>query len=145
MYEIWKKQAMNELEIHEARKQAEENISDQLRELEAALSSIRSPGADSACVRVGGGGQDDRYLNNITARELLKENLKATRRAIRRVDQAINILTAEEQLILERFFIHPEKKAADRLAGDLHVDIKTVYFRRESALRKFTVAMYGKL
>lgn len=145
MYDIWKKQAMNELEMYEARKLAVENIPDQLRQLESALSSIRSPGADSVCARTGGGGQDDRYLNNITSRELLKDNLKQTVKAARRTEKALGVLSEEERMVLDRFYIHPEKKAADRLAGDLHLDVKTVYFRRDAALRKFTVAMYGKV
>ena len=144
MYDIWKKQAINELEMYEAKIQAQANISDQIRELEAALTSIRSPGADSECVRVGSAGKDDRYLNNITARELLKENLASTKKSIRRVERSLDIMSDEERIILRRFFIAPEKKAADRLAGDLRVDVKTVYFKRDAALRKFTVAMYGK-
>ena len=144
MYDIWKKQAMNELEMYEARKLAVENIPDQLRQLESALSSIRNPGADSVCARTGGG-QDDRYLNNITSRELLKDNLKQASKAARRTEKALGVLSEEERLVLDRFYIHPEKKAADRLAGDLHVDVKTVYSRRNAALRKFTVAMFGKV
>lgn len=144
MYDIWKKQAMNELEMYEARKMAVENIPDQIRQLESAMSSIRSPEADSPCARTGNAGQDDRYLNNITSRELLKDNLKQTSKAARRTEKALGVLNEEERLVLDRFYIHPEKKAADRLAGDLHVDVKTVYFRRDAALRKFTVAMYGK-
>lgn len=46
--------------------------------------------------------------------------------------------------LLDRFFIHQEKQAADRLAGDLHIDVKTVYRRKDDALCRFTVALYGK-
>lgn len=144
MYDIWKKQAINELEMYEANIQAQANIADQIRELEAALTSIRSPGADAECIRVGGNGKDDWYLNNITARELLRENLTATRKSVKRVERSLDVMNEEEKMILRRFFITQEKKAADRLAGDLRVDVKTVYFKRDAALRKFTVAMYGK-
>jgi hypothetical protein len=44
---------------------------------------------------------------------------------------------------LERFYIKPEKGAADRLASDLNLDVKTVYKRKDAALRHFTVSLYG--
>ena len=59
-------------------------------------------------------------------------------------DSALSLLNDEERLLLDRFFIHQEKQAADRLAGDLHIDVKTVYRRKDDALCRFTVALYGK-
>lgn len=145
MREIWKKQAMNELEMHEARKASIENITDQLRELEAEMTSIRSPGADSVSVRGGGGAKDERYLNNIVARDLLKSNLKAARRSVRAVEKAMAVLDEEERELLQRFFIRPEKEAVFDFADKFGIDRKTVYYRRESALKKFTIAMYNSM
>lgn len=144
MYEIWKKQTINELEKYEARKVAEENILDRLRELESAMTSIRSPGAGEVSAR-SGGSKDEKYLNNIVSRDLLKENLKTTRKATRRMDKALNVLTEEEREILERFFMKPEKEAAFTLADSLNIDRKTVYARREDALKKLTLALYGNV
>ena len=144
MYDIWKKQTINELEMYEPRKQAEKNLTDQLRELKSALTSIRSPGADAGQGKGGGVSTDERYLNNIVKQELLEENLKETRRALRRMGNAMTALTEEERYILDCFFINPEKEAAFNLADKLNIDRKTVYIRRESALRKLTIAMYGK-
>ena len=143
MREIWKTQAMNELEMHEARKASIENITDQLRELESELTSIRSPGADSVSVRGGGGAKDGRYLNNIVARDVLMANLKAARRSVRAVEKALSVLDEEEQELLLRFFIKPEKEAVFDFADKFGIDRKTVYYRRESALKKFTIAMYN--
>lgn len=143
MYDIWKKQAMNELEMYEARKQALINIPDQIKELEEKLTSIRSQTADSVSVKGGGGSRDDAYLNNIVARDRLQANLEEARRAVSRVSGALNILTAEEKMLLERFFVTREKSAADNLADELHIDRKTVYYRKDNALKKFTIAMYN--
>lgn len=145
MREIWKQQAMNDLEMYEARKKAVENISDQLRELEAEITSIRSPGADTASVRGGGGSKDSRYLNNIIARDRLKENLKDAKKTVRAVEKALSVMTSEERELLERFFINPEKEAVFDIADKFGIERKTVYSRRESALKKFTIAMYGGL
>lgn len=144
MYEIWKKQAMNELEMYAARKvAAEENIPDQIKELESQFSGIRSPAAGGVSVRGGGGRKDEQYLDNIVARDLLKENLKAAKRSIRRVEAALGALSKEEREILERFYIKQEKEAAFNMADELNVDRKTVYCRKDAALKKFATAMYN--
>lgn len=143
MYEIWRKQAVNELEMYEARKLAVVNISDQLRELEESFTGIRSPSADSACVKGGGRRKDEAYLNNIVTRDALKDNLKEARRSVRRVSAALGCLSEDEREILERFYIKPEKGVAFNMADELAVDRKTVYYRKDAALRKFTIAMFN--
>ena len=145
MREIWKMQAMNDLEMYEARKIAIENISEQLRELEAEMTSIRSPGAENNSGRGGESRKDNRYINNIVSRDQLKENLKEAKRNVRRVERAMTAMTGEEKDILKRFFIKREKEAAFDLADKLMIDRKTVYYRRELALEKFTIAMYNGL
>lgn len=144
VFDIWKKQAMNELEMYEARKQALINIPDQIRELEEKLTSIRSQTADSVSVKGGGGSRDDAYLNNIVARDQLQANLEEARRAVGRVTGALSILTQDEKEILERFFISPEKGVSFNMADEKSVDRKTVYRHRDTALAKFTIAMYGE-
>ena len=145
MREIWKMRAMNDLEMYEARKTAIENISEQLRELEAEMTSIRSPGAENNSGRGGESRKDNRYINNIVSRDLLKENLKEAKRNVRRVERAMKVLTDEEKDILKLFFIKREKEAAFDLADKLRIDRKTVYYRRDLALEKFTIAMYNGL
>lgn len=134
---------MNELEMYEARKQALINIPDQIRELEEKMTSIRSQTADSVSVKGGGGSKDDAYLNNIVARDQLKANLEEARRAVSRVSGALNILTDEEKEILERFYMSPEKGVSFNLADERNIDRKTVYRLKDTALAKFTCAMYG--
>lgn len=145
MREIWKMKAMNDLEMYEARKTAIDNISEQLRELEAEMTSIRSPGAENNSGRGGESRKDNRYINNIVSRDLLKENLKEAKRNVRRIERAMKVLTDEEKDILKLFFIKREKEAAFDLADKLRIDRKTVYYRRDLALEKFTIAMYNGL
>lgn len=134
---------MNELEMYEARKQSLINIPDQIKELEERLVSIRSAGADSVSVKGGVSGKDDAYLNNIVARDILSANLEEARRSVIRVGGALSILTAEEREILERFYMNPEKGVSFNMADELSIDRKTVYYRKENALKKFTIAMYN--
>lgn len=76
-------------------------------------------------------------------REELRLSLDQAREWVKRVEEGLAVLTPEERLVLDRFFIHPEKGAADRLAGDLHLDVKTVYRRKDAALLHFTISLYG--
>lgn len=143
MRDIWKDQVQNELELYEARKAAVTNIQEQIRELESQMTSIRSPGADTACGRSGGGSKDDQYLNNIVKRELLKQNLAGTKKALRRLERGMDCLDEDEMEILLRFFVDREKEAAFDMAEKLKIDRNTVYARRNAALRKLAYAMYG--
>jgi len=140
---IWKHEAIEKLKQYEVKCTALDNIPLEIRQRELGMESIRSADPDSFPVKGSGTSREDMMLNNIVHREELKESYSQTRMWVEAVDRALNTLTQEELLILERFYIHPEKKAADRLAGDLHVDIKTVYRRKDDALRRFTIALYG--
>lgn len=82
-------------------------------------------------------------LNNIVQREELERSLEQAKMWVALVEAGWEILTEEERLILERFYVHPERGAADRLAGDLSLDVKTVYKRKDAALRRFTISLYG--
>lgn len=119
------------------------NIPDQIKELEEKMASIRSQSADSVSVKGGGGTKEDAYLNNIVTRELLSANLEESRRAVSRVSGALSILTDDEKEALKRFYIDKERNAAFNLAEKWNVERKTVYPRKDAALEKFAIAMYG--
>ena len=139
---IWKNEAISKLKQYNAKKLALENIPLEIRQQYLALSSIRSSDPDSVPVR-GNSTREDAILNNMTYRAELEESYMQAQMQVSAIERALSILNPEEQLLLDRFFIHPEAKAADRLAGDLHMDVKTVYRRKDEALRTFTLALYG--
>ena len=82
-------------------------------------------------------------LNNIVHRQELDNALAQTKIWVDTVENALSVLNPEEYILLDRFYIHPERKAADRLAGDLHADVKTIYRWKDDAILKFTKALYG--
>lgn len=141
----WKNEAIEVLRNYEAKAQALKSIPERMSILKNSMSNIRSASADGTPVKGGGSGREDMLLNNLVEQEELKKSFLETRRWVKWVNGGLDVLTNEEKLILERFFILPEKGAAERLAGDLHLDVKTVYKRRDIALNKFTRALYGYL
>lgn len=145
MYDIWRMDALNELQAHNARKQALENIPSRIAELEDNLTAIRSSTADGTPVQGGGSGREDTLLNNIVTRQRLEESLKRTKEAVDRVERALSALTEDDRRILECFFITPRKGAAMQLASELAIEEKTVYNRRNNAVRLFQKAYTGEL
>lgn len=141
----WKSEAIDKLQQYEAKRQALISIPMELAQLEATMTGVRSSRMDSSAVNGGGSGYEDRMLSLIVRKEELKRSLKCARLWVDEVAGALQILNKEEQRILEVFFLIGEKGAADRLAGDLHLDVNTVYKRRTTALRKFTIALYGAM
>ena len=139
----WKYEAVEKLRQYEAKKQSLRSIPQEIARLKLAMMSIRSAAADGTPVQGGGSGREDMMLSNIVQREELERSLDQARRWVELVDAALEILDEEERLILDRFYIHPEKGAADRLAGDFGIDVKTVYRRKDAALRNFTICLYG--
>lgn len=139
----WKIEAVEKLKMYEVKKKALSNIPLEIERLESEMVGLRSPKAGEASSGGGGGSRDGAYLSNIVQREELGRMLKQAEMWCALVDAGLEILNEEERLILDRFYIHPEKGVADRLAGDLRVDIKTVYHRKDAALRRFTISLYG--
>ena len=69
------------------------------------------------------------------------QNLDAQRQAVQTLEQALQVLTPEERLVVQMMCICPEKKAAQKLCGLLHVEQSSVYRRRDRALEKLALAL----
>lgn len=139
----WKYEAVEKLRQYEAKKRALESIPAEIARLECAMQSIRSATSDGTPVRGGGSGREDMMLNNIVHREELGRSLEQARIWVQLVDAGLELLSPEERLILDRFYINPAKGNVDRLCGELHVEKSQVYSKKDVALRNFTISLYG--
>lgn len=139
----WKYEAIEKLKQYEAKKQALRSIPEEISRLELAMGSIRSATADGTPVVGGGSGREDMMLSNIVHREELKRALEQARKWVDLVDAGLKILDEDERLVLDRFYINPAKGNVDRLCYELGLEQATVYRRREKALHRFTLSMYG--
>lgn len=144
-YDIWRMDALNKLQEHKARKISVMNIQKRIEGLERDIVAIRSSTSDGTPVKGGGSGREDMLLNNIVMRQRLQESLTRTQDAVDRTEQALSALTEDDRRILECFYISPRKGAATQLAGELGIAEKTVYNRRNNAIRLFQMAMFGDI
>lgn len=139
----WKREAADKLRNYEARKQATENIQEEIKRLEIEYTSIRSAVTAGPPVSGGGSSREDVLLNNIAHREELKRRLRDVRLWVSQVDKALGVLDADERIVLDRLYIHQSKASVIELCEKLNLEKSSVYRKRDNALRRFTIALYG--
>lgn len=139
----WKFEAIDKLKGYEAHRRSLTSIPEEIKRLEVALTAIRSAATDSTPVSGGGSTREDAMLSNIVHREELARTLEQARIWVNIVDGGLAVLDDEERLVLDRFYIHRSKGNVDRLCEELGRVKSAVYDRRDKALRRFTIALYG--
>lgn len=139
----WKYEAVDKLKGYEAHRVALGTIPEEIRRLEDDAARIKAADMDREPVSGGESGREDMLLSNIVHREELGRALKQARAWVRIVDKGLAVLDQDERLVLDRFYIHRAAGNVDRLCEELAVEKATVYRRRDAALRRFTIALYG--
>lgn len=139
----WKSEAVDKLRQYEAKKLSLVNIPLEISCLESAARGIRSAASDGTPVSGGGSGREDMLLSNIVHREELERSLEQAQKWVALVDAALAILSTEERLLLERFYVHPARGHVDKLCGELGLEKSQVYAKKDSAIRHFTISLYG--
>lgn len=139
----WKSEAVDKLRQYEAKKLSLVNIPLEISRLESAARGVRSAASDGTPVSGGGSGREDMLLSNIVHREELERSLEQAKKWVALVDAALAILSAEERLLLERFYVHPARGNVDKLCDELGLEKSQVYAKKDSAIRHFTISLYG--
>jgi len=138
----WKQESAEELREYALKRAA-------LMSIPAEISQIKSDmvrtGGGTNTIRIKGGGSawEDRQINLIAKKDKLEASLSCARAWVKKVETGLAILTQEERLILDRFYINPAKGNVDRLCEELCLEKSAVYDRKNAALRRYTLARYG--
>lgn len=140
----WKQEAIEKLRQYKVKQAALQEIPQDIQMLETAVQSAHGARTDKIVVKNSGSGEDA-LINNIVHREELAIALEQTQKWVCRMDKGLEALDEEEKIILEMLFIRPVKGNVDRLCELLCVEQASVYRRRDKALRRFTLALYGCL
>ena len=133
----WKAEAIDKLQGYEAQQRAVDGITGELERLGAAkLDGMPRTGINASA-------RKEVMVDNITHRDNLKRKLKEARLWVEIVDGGLSVLGEDERFVLDLLFMHPAKGNIERLCEQLWVEKATVYRRRDEALRRFTIALYG--
>ena len=139
----WKEEAMDRLRKYDAMRQSVKNIPQELQRLELEALQLRSTQTDAPCIKASGNGREDALISNFVHRQELQQAFEQANLWVQTTDRALSSLTPEEKLILHRLYICPQRGAVDRLCGDLGVEQSSVYRKRDKALYRFTISLYG--
>lgn len=136
--------SINRLKDYEKRKQALENIPEQIKNLEMQFTAIRSATTDETPVQGGKGNRrEDMLIYNISKREELKYNYSIVEREVNITEKGLAVLNDNEKRILYLFFVNRAKDYIERLCDELFMSRTDVYRHKDAALKKFTMAVYG--
>ena len=139
----WKFEAIEKLKEYTARKNAITIIPEEIKRLEEDAQRIRAASTDATPVQGGGSGREDMLLSNIVHREELQRRLSDARRWVDIVDGGLSVLTPDERKILEIMYINRSGGGLFRACEEFNLEKSAVYARRDAALEKFTLALYG--
>lgn len=139
----WKNEAMDKLRRYDAMQQALQNIPAEIERLAESACSLRGVTTDMTPVKGGGGRREEALINNLMQRQELEWTLEQVKRWLDITDRGLLALKEDERLVLQRLYLRPEKGAVDRLCNELGVEQSSIYRKRDQALERFTIAMYG--
>lgn len=137
----WKTVAIDELRNYEAVRTSLDVLPELIERQDLAIKRIRT--SDPARVIGGGNGNNDALLSAIVYRDELKLRLKEARKTVDTIERSLKSLADDEYLILDMLFIHPRKNGVDHICESLCIERTAVYERRNKALEKFTMTLYG--
>lgn len=139
----WKKEAIDKLRIYEAKRGSVLRARQEIQRLKQEMCNIRAARTDGAPVSGGTSRREDMMINNIALRQELRWAIADTEKWLKTVDGALATLSPEERAILDRMYINRHKGNVERVCDELKIEKTSVYRRRDAALRKFTISMYG--
>ncbi|HIQ68181.1 MAG TPA: hypothetical protein IAB74_06710 [Candidatus Faecousia excrementigallinarum] len=140
----WKGEAVEKLRKYEAMCRSLQNIPLEVKRLEVDARAIRGARTDGTPVKGGGSGREDALLNNLAHRQELSWALEQAKYWVEITRSGLETLTPEEKLVLQRFYLSPERGSVERLCMELGVEHSSVYRKRDKALHKFALALYGQ-
>ena len=121
----WKDAAERRLTDYESMKKAKEMLPQQI-----ARYKTPQPG--------------EARLDMIAKKIFMRERLRQVKRWLDVTQKGLQVLTPEERLVVQMLYMMPGKGNVAKLCDVLNCGQTTVYRRRDKALEKFTMALYGK-
>jgi hypothetical protein len=89
--------------------------------------------------------QEEKLITNIAKREELTRNYEVTKLEVDEMDKLLSELDADDRLIIDRMFVHRERKAAESLAFELCYEVRRIYQKKDEALRNLARRRFGQV
>ena len=140
----WKLEATERLQRLGAVRLAAKNLDGEIRRLEKANASLRGTQVELVTVRKTAGRKEDHLLDNLVYRGELELALEDARDWLAVTETALSVLDPEERLLLHGFYIAADQYSLGTLCGQLGLEKSSIYRKRDKALEKFTLALYGQ-
>lgn len=141
----WVREAESKLRDYSVKAQSLESATERIAQLELEMSCVRSATTDGTAVHGGGNGREDALLNNIAERDELERVKRQTAGWLEWMNGALTALSGEDKDLLDKFYINRRKGHVERLCEEMHIEKSEVYRRKEKALRRFALALYGSV
>lgn len=139
----FKREAVENLKNYEARKEGVRRAERQIAILKEESVALRSATTDKTPVSGSTNLREDRMINNVALRQELERGKKTTEKWVKLMDEALAALDEEDRRVLELMYIHKTKGSVDQLCEELYCEPRTVYRKRDAAVRKFAMLFYG--
>jgi len=140
----WKTEAVYKLREYNSKKKALANLEEKIKMKETEITAIRTSQLSQAPSHgTNENTAQDRLISSIAEKDELKLNLAIVRRQIAAIEHGLAALDEEQRTVLDLFFINRQQGYIGQLCDMLNVEVATVYRKKDEALRKFTVIMYG--
>ena len=138
----WQKEAINDLRKYLSRKNSIETMNEKIEMLKVRAERFGGS-SNSTPVQGGGNKPEDTLVNCIAEKIRLEENVVIAKRFVDMVERGLKYLTDDERTVLNLFYINRPTNHIERACDALHCEKSTVYRIKDSALYRFTVAMYA--
>lgn len=137
---------IDKLRNYAARKASLDFTAKELERIDAEMTRINSATKEDAPVSGGENHAEDRLVNLIMSKMEIEAIRKETEAWVLNLDRALNALDKDERRIIDVMCINGIRGAAAQLCGEFgEVDERTIYRRRNSALRHLTILYYGAI
>lgn len=135
--------ALERLRDYELMRAAVENLRTQLRLVKLTRESIPGFRPDRVAVTRTPGGIEDRLMEDLLRQQELEKALEQAIMWMMVTDRALGMLEPDELTILRLLYIKKTPGALPRVCQLLGTEKSTIYRKRDKALKKFTMALYG--
>lgn len=140
----WKEETVERLSRYSAMANAVKVIPTEVRRLEQEAAALSGATPTFGSSRSDRRGREDQLLSILVRKQELENNHTNAQLWIQFTDRALEQLMPEERDLLVRMYIARDRNI-NALCSELGLEKTSLYRRRDIALKRLTLAMYGAL